>query len=450
MLCEKIDLALSPIEALRRARDLPGLCLLHSGLQAYGLGRYSILVAGPWKTFRYASGVATVSQGGVVRETVGDVYDLLRAELGFHGSPPPHGLPFGAGAIGYFSYDLDTGAVAQAAAEARFAFYGGALVFDHQVGQVYAVSAGPEWDEGLLALKEALAKDARPSRGAFSVDGPLRSNFAKAQYLEAVEGVRSSIREGEVYQVNLSQRFEAPCSGDPMDLFCRLARLSPAPYAAFMDWGDEAIVSSSPERFVHVNSGMANTRPIKGTRPVGRDERETRDHERDLRASEKDRSELLMIVDLERNDLGRVCVPGSVAVENLFALERYATVIHQTAIVKGELESGFDALDCIRAMFPGGSITGAPKIRARQVIRSFEGCSRGIYTGSLGYLDCSGNADFNIAIRTLRVADGRVSFSVGGGIVWDSEPEHEYEETLVKARAMVASLGKEPCYEDYR
>ncbi len=325
--------------------------------------------------------------------------------------------------------------------EARFALYDGALVFDHEAGAVFATSEAGDPEQVNAELIAAIRSGSVATERPFRMAEALRSNFTRSGFVQAVEKVRELIRDGEVYQVNLSQRFAGPCSGSAFDLYRRLAAASPAPYAAYLDFGDEQIVSSSPERFLRLLGREASTRPIKGTRPIGGDEAETVANEAALAVSEKDRSELLMIVDLERNDLGRVCEPGSVVVEKLFALERYATVIHQTAEVSGRLEEGFGWFEVLQAMFPGGSITGAPKIRSMQVIGDLEPGFRGIYTGAIGYVNTAGDADFNIAIRTLRVADGEVSFQVGGGIVWDSDPESEYEETLVKARAMVRALG---------
>ena len=325
--------------------------------------------------------------------------------------------------------------------DARFALFDGAVVFDHAAGAVFATCEVGDPEQVNAEVIAAIRSGGMVTVAPFRLGAALRSNFTRDGFVRAVEKVRELIRAGEVYQVNLSQRFAGPCGGSAFDLFLRLAETSPAPYAAYLDFGDEQIVSSSPERFLLLQGRAANTRPIKGTRPIGRDETETEANERELAASEKDRSELLMIVDLERNDLGRVCEPGSVVVENLFALERYATVIHQTASVSGRLEEGLGWIDGVRAMFPGGSITGAPKIRSMQVIADLEAGFRGIYTGAIGYVNTAGDADFNIAIRTLRVADGEVTFQVGGGIVWDSDPESEYEETLVKARAMVRALG---------
>ncbi len=437
-----------PLAALRAADGLPGLSLLHSGAQAYGLGRYSILAAMPRQTFSYEAGVASIASEEVVCREEGPLFPLLERwfERTRTKSSAAYPIPFYGGAIGYLSYDagrhLERFASNRPSAgpDARFALYDGALIFDHATGTVQATSCEGDPEAVCAGLIAAVEREPRPLV-PFRAETPLRSNFTREAFEEAVRKVRGLIRAGEVYQVNLAQRFSGASAGSPLDLFLRLAAISPAPYAAYLDFGDESIISSSPERFLTLRAGEARTRPIKGTRPRGSSENESAAHEAELAASEKDRSELLMIVDLERNDLGRVCKPGSVAVENLFALERYATVIHQTAEVRGELEQGRTWLDCAKAMFPGGSITGAPKIRAMQAIDDLEPDRRGIYTGAIGYVGRDGAADFNIAIRTIRVANGRFSFHVGGGIVWDSDPESEYEETLLKARAMMRAIG---------
>lgn len=439
----KVDIPCDPIAALKRVAKLSGVCLLHSGMTAYGLGRYSILAACPWKTFSYRDGVAEVEVDGVVTRREVDLFEALERELepeSYEGD-----LPFYSGPIGYFSYDAGRyierieGAGSDFC-EARFGFYRGALVFDHVDGVVYLTGEASELEERLLSC-EANNRVASTLSPCFRVKGALSSDFTKGEYCSAVSRVREYIREGEVYQVNLSQRFSADCSGSAADLFIRLSKQSAAPYAAYLDFGDEQIVSSSPERFLTVEDGVACTRPIKGTRPAGDNAEERTAFAKELEESEKDRSELLMILDLERNDLGKVCQPGSISVKNLFAQEHYSTVIHQTAEVSGMLEDGVLALDCVKALFPGGSITGAPKIRAMEVIAELERGHRGVYTGAIGYLNTNGNADFNIAIRTIRVADGKLSFQVGGGIVWDSDPEGEYEETLLKAKAMKEAIG---------
>ena len=248
------------------------------------------------------------------------------------------------------------------------------------------------------------------------------------------------IAAGDVFQVNLSQRFTAQGRHDPLDLYLRLKEESPAPFAAFLQWKDLAVVSASPESFYQTRGDILVTRPIKGTRPRGTDPDDDDRLAAELLASPKDRAELTMIVDLERNDLGRVCEYGSVVVRDPLTIESFAQVHHLVATVEGRLRQDAGPVDVIRALFPGGSITGAPKIRAMEIIDELEPNRRSLYTGAIGYLSQGGSSGFNIAIRTILVEGDRASFQVGGGIVADSDPEAEYEETLAKGKGMLAVL----------
>ncbi len=255
--------------------------------------------------------------------------------------------------------------------------------------------------------------------------------------------MRERIAAGEIYQMNLAQRFTCAVAEPPRQLYRRLRALNPAPMGAYLEAGDWTVLSSSPERFLAVADGRIRTFPIKGTRPRGRTPAEDAAQRRELLASEKERAELLMIVDLLRNDLGRVCRFGSVQVRRLHDLETFATVHHLVGEVEGELRPGVGAAELMRAVFPGGSITGAPKIRAMQVIAETEPVPRGIFSGVLGYWSACGRVDLSIAIRTIVCRRGEASFHVGAGIVWDSDPALEYEETLAKGRALRAALGGE-------
>jgi para-aminobenzoate synthetase component 1 len=267
-------------------------------------------------------------------------------------------------------------------------------------------------------------------------DLPLRSNFTRPQYQDAVGRAMEFIAAGDVFQVNLSQRFVAGLRDDPAVLYHRLAQNSPARYAALLSYGDYALISHSPELFFRVEPDRRiTTRPIKGTRPL------QPGMEQQLRDSAKDRAELNMIVDLERNDLGRICRVGTVRVAEPRIIEAHPAVYHGVATIEGILRDDVTLVDLLRAMFPGGSVTGAPKIRAMQIIDELEPARRGPYCGAIGYLAADGAMQFNIAIRTMIVKDGLVHIPVGGGIVADSEPRAEYEETLAKAKAMFDALG---------
>jgi para-aminobenzoate synthetase component 1 len=280
-----------------------------------------------------------------------------------------------------------------------------------------------------------------PALTHLNLPAGLEASLTRPQYEAAVRRVLEYIAAGDCYQVNLSQRLTAslPCAA--WELYERLRCASPAPYAAFIDGGDHQVLSSSPELFLRVRDRLVETRPIKGTRPRGGTPEEDAALREELQTSAKDRAELLMIVDLERNDLGRVCEYGSVHVPELFRLESYANVHHLVATVHGRLRSGLGPLDCLRAAFPGGSITGAPKIRAMEIIEELEPVTRDVYTGAVGWVDGAGNGEWNIAIRTMVARENRVYLHVGGGIVADSDPAQEYEETLAKARGMLQALG---------
>jgi len=255
-----------------------------------------------------------------------------------------------------------------------------------------------------------------------------------------VAAAREYIYAGDIFQVNLSQRFDVDLHTDPYELYRRLRLINPAPFACYLNFDDVTVAGASPERFLRLTEDLVETRPMKGTRPRGRSAAEDDALAGELIHSIKDRAENVMIVDLERNDLGRVCRYGTVRVRELWTLERYATVFQLTSTVEGRLREGKNRTDLLKASFPGGSITGAPKVRAMEIIDELEPTRRSIYTGSLGYLSFDGTMDLNIVIRTFIIKDGKAYFQVGGGIVSDSEPEAEYQETMDKARALIEAL----------
>jgi para-aminobenzoate synthetase component 1 len=338
-----------------------------------------------------------------------------------------------AAAIGYFGYDLKN-LIEKLPSTAEddlhlpncwFGFYDNILTFDHA-------------EKKLLEVREddtrtpVLAKPypAKPTRTA-----PLRSNFTRDQYRTAIHRAKDYIAAGDIYQVNLSQRFQAGITASPLELYAALRAANPAPYCAYLDIGDAQILSSSPECFLRMNNRNIITRPIKGTLPRHRDPN-------DLRRSVKDNAELLMITDLERNDLGKVCEFGSVHVPELVTVESYATVHHLVATVTGTLRPDVSHVQALRACFPGGSITGAPKIRAMEIIDELEPHARGAYCGAIGYFGADGTSHFNIAIRTIVHQSGLLTFHAGGGIVADSEPDAEYDETLAKAEGILRALDQ--------
>ena len=451
---EKLDTYVSVDRVLDSIRDRVGTILLDSGSHGFGFGQYSVLVTNPIKEIISCGDTQEVRTDGGIEFFNGNPFEFLRNELslGPEFENRLEQVPFCGGAVGYFSYDFGRRLKPSTlkvqsdrnVPDYRFGIYDSALVWDHSSKVLYVSadpgSQNPERSINRLRKLVDRATDSESLR-SFGV-GELVSNFTRDSYFRQIGKLRELIREGEIYQANFSHQFRARFEGSGIDLYRKLRESNPAPYAAYLNFGDEEILSSSPERFLKYEEGLVKTRPIKGTRPRGKTEAEERRFSEELARSEKEKAELLMIVDLERNDLGKVCQPGSIEVEGLYGQETYASVIHQTATVKGRIAKGRGAIDCIEAMFPGGSITGTPKIRAMEVIDALESVKRGIYTGSIGYIGFDGRADFNIAIRTMRIKDSEIAFNVGGGIVWDSDPISEYEETLLKAKAIFEALGK--------
>jgi para-aminobenzoate synthetase component 1 len=343
----------------------------------------------------------------------------------------------------------------------RLALHDTAILHDDLTGRTEFLAADI-LGEGFTALERRRDEwhamiETTPAHSGLAWLRPPRSNMSKAEYIAAVRKALDYIRAGDVFQVNLAQRFTSRdvgnpiCRPDPLTLYNRLKERSPAPYSAFLRWDDLAIASSSPELFYETRGRRIVTSPIKGTRPRGLTPEDDRRLAAELQASEKDRAELTMIVDLERNDLGRVCEYGSVRVVEPRAIESFAQVHHLMATVEGQLREGIGPMDVVRAVFPGGSITGAPKIRAMEIIDELEPDRRGVYTGAIGYFGMGGVSCFNIAIRTLQIEADTVHYSVGGGIVADSDPEAEYEETLHKGAALRQVLEwKGPLQSEYR
>jgi para-aminobenzoate synthetase component 1 len=338
--------------------------------------------------------------------------------------------------------------------ECYLAFYDAILAFDHVENKTYIVSTGfPDREEGkrqhraearLNELRNLVLLTPPPSpTKEFPRGGgvKLKANFSHEGYLGAVARAREYIGAGDIFEVNLSQRFEADINTPPYELYRRLRNINPAPFASYLNFEGVSIVGASPERFLKIKEDLVETRPIKGTKPRGQTPEKDKALADALLTSKKDRAENIMIVDLERNDLGRVCRYGTVKVTELAILETYPTVFHLTSTVVGRLREEKNRIGLLKASFPGGSITGAPKVRAMEIIDELEPTRRSVYTGSIGYLSFNGDMDINIVIRTFIVKDGRAYFQVGGAIVYDSEPEAEYVETLDKGRALIQALG---------
>lgn len=424
----------------------PWAVFLDSGRPVAAGGRWDILAARPYITLQSRRGLTEVRSRFGVRMLAGDPLAVLRAELGERGQAGA--WPFTGGAIGYFAYDLvrSRGLLpaerATGVPDMAIGIYDWAVLVDHESRETTLVSEGRDpqtmrmWDQ----LVQLFSAPATRLEGRFSVQRPGVSNLSKASYEAAFSRVGRYIDAGDCYQINLTQRYSSLIEGDRWALYNALRDANPAPHAAWLNFPDVQVMSSSPERFVELRAGKARTRPIKGTRPRGVDPGRDAALARALAESEKDRAENLMIVDLLRNDFGKVCRPGSVQVPELFVVESFARVHHLVSTVTGDLNEGHDALDLLDAVFPGGSITGAPKRRAMEIIDEIEPDPRGIYCGAIGYIGYNGDMDTSIAIRTLVGQGDEISFGVGGGIVADSRVDDEYQECLDKAAPMLELL----------
>ncbi len=440
-------------EIVRYYREIPDLMVLESQRD----GRYSFLFRDAFLTLsakgrqnhlRYRDGRELVREG----DPLGVLEELLAT---YHRTDMPPDLPLVSGAVGALGYGLRH-AIAElpridkpdlGLPDLFFRFYEGVLLYDHETGRIVLTDGDhfPGGEERLSAWAEEIS---RITPSPFSLPDvraplPVRRNMTKAQYLEAIERVLRHIKDGDVYQINYTQRLCCPYTGDPNRLYEIMRAINPAPFAALIRGEDFDLVSASPERFLRLRGMELETKPIKGTRPRSDRPEEDERLKKELEGSEKDRSELLMIVDLERNDFSRVAQVGSVRVPELFEIESYATVHHLVSKVVAKKEESLGPVDVIRATFPGGSITGAPKISAMTIIDRLEPTPRDFYTGSIGYIDFSGESmDLNIVIRTILFRDGEAYCHVGGGIVYDSDPAFEYDECDVKAKALLEALSR--------
>lgn len=444
---------------------LPYSFFLDSSLFSEKWGRYSFIGFDPYAIIRAKDGRTEIIVGELRIEEKGNSLDILRKYLWkWSQEKISLSVPFCGGAVGYLAYDL--GRQIERIPEfsvddifwpdLEFGFYDTVLVVDHLKKEAFICASGlPETDYGrrMRRAKERIedffSKFEVNGRHSFDKNHIVTEafvagcSFTRKTYCDAVEKVKNHIRNGDVYVLNLSQRFTVEGCFDAWDLYKRLRKVSPTCYSAFLNFGDHQVISGSPECFLKKRGRKVLTKPIKGTRPRGLTEEMDTRLENELRMNEKERAELAMIVDLERNDLSRVCEPGSVKVTDLYKVEKYSTVFQMTATVEGEIKSKVDVVDLLKAAFPGGSVTGAPKVSAMKIIESLEPVRRGLYTGSLGYIGFNGDAEFNIVIRTILLKRGKAYLNVGGGITIDSDPEKEYVETLDKAKAMFMALGIE-------
>lgn len=483
LVAELDPLRVTPLSALEALRRDGYPVLLESARVSDAIGRYSFVTAGPYLIFRSRGDTVEL----VLPETPAGKYGRrattkrrplrkLRELLGNYRTMRIPGLPpFTGGAVGFFSYDFAhqferlprRAAVDLDIPEAFFVFVDQVVAFDHVQGKAWAIvnpgARGQElgfrrpepgqWDrlydeaaDKLAALRSRLAAsaergDVRPAEEGRSPRISLTPNVTKDRFESMVKRCKEYIAAGDIYQANLSQRLSASIGdADPLRLYRILRSVNPSPFAAYLDFGDLQLVSSSPERLIRLSSGIADTRPIAGTRRLGADRSETLKLSAELLTNEKERAEHIMLLDLERNDLGKVCEYGTVAVDEMMAVEDYSHVIHIVSNVRGRLAPGKDAFDLVRAVFPGGTITGVPKVRCMEIIDELEPVGRGSYTGSAGYISATGDMDLNILIRSFQKFGDQLTYQVGAGIVADSDPEREWHECLAKGMAMRRAL----------
>lgn len=413
------------------------------------LGRYSVIGAVPY--------LKLVKEGNDFyingeKETSCSFEEYLKKYLADHKDKNNTDLPLVSGAVGYFSYEygrklMEVSSVNEdlvSIPDAVLVFYDFYIIEDRHEQRTYLIA------NGITQKAEKLMSEMEARIGGLPVYIQKESdivyptevypNFTKEEYKQAVDHMIRYIIEGDIYIANMTQQLTVSSDKKPLDVFYDLRENNPSPFGGYFDYGDFQIICASPERFLKMQKGHVDTRPIKGTRKRGETPEEDMLMRTELENSEKDKSELLMIVDLERNDLNRVCRPGSVKVTELFTVEEYATVFHLVSDIEGDLENGKNVMDLLETAFPGGSITGAPKYRAMEIIDELENNKRNLYTGSMGYLTLDGDCDFNIVIRTALHKDGKYYLGVGGGITAESDLEFEYEETLQKAKAVLQAM----------
>jgi para-aminobenzoate synthetase component 1 len=453
--------------------SLPFTVILDSSMQSKDLGQYTIIGFDPFLFFTTKGNRIILTSNGVRKELCGNPLEVLRGLLEqYKTCKLDIDIPFCGGCMGYISYDLVhfIEKIRQKSCDdlkmddIAIGFYNKTIVFDHNSHKLFIVSTsiGTVGEHKEAAYKNAqdikrtlekimryqiVEKTIKNNSCSSQKLNNICSNFDKRSYMDMVNKAHEYIRNGDIYQVNLSQRFEVCIHTEPCEIYLKLRKCSPAPFSAYLNFDNVKVISSSPERFLKISGSNIETRPIKGTRPRGKDLESDATMKNELIESQKERAELTMIVDLERNDLGKVCEFGSVVVQKHFEIEAYANVFHAVSTVLGKLKEGVDFIDCLYAAFPGGSITGAPKIRAMEIIEELEPVKRGIYTGAIGYIGFDGTVDLNVAIRTIVVKGDKAYYNVGGGIVWDSEPEKEFEETLYKGIKMMEVLTEINEYE---
>ena len=474
MIIKELNSSLSIHEMFEIFLDGDYCFLLESSGDIKSLARYSFLGGNPSLIFKSKGEKIEIEQAGNITKITGNPFNELELLMNkFRFRQESAISPLTGGAVGYFGYDLARFLETLPSKsiddlklpDAYFMFIDTMIVFDHWENKKYILSVtkpsknlkerkkreeSAQKSLAFLEKKIRLREKRKANRKIHTgYNGEIKISpmISKEEYIEMIKRVKEYIRAGDVYEVNLSHRLEAELENDPWKIYKKIISFNPAPFSAYMKFGDLKIISSSPERFLNVKGTAAESRPIKGTRPRGKTPGEDKALKNELSLSEKERAENLMIVDLVRNDLGRVCKFGSVEVAELMAIEPYSRVFQMVSTIRGELDGDKNNFDCIKACFPGGSMTGAPKIRAMEIIEELEPVKRGIYSGSLGYLSFSGETDFNIIIRTLIASKGKMYLQVGGAIVADSDPEAEYEETWHKAMSVLGGIGGEVSYK---
>jgi anthranilate synthase component I len=454
---------LTPVSAfLKIAEHADYAFLLESVEGGEHVGRYSFLGKDPFLILRARGGKTTIDRGGQASESDEPFIAALRRLMADFRSPFVPDLPrFTGGAVGYLGYGAaswfepvlgDLGASVDGADEAGFMLFDTVLAFDHVQHRILIIAnARITADDDLESLyqfacakiqfvERELERNLSHLRKEASGRPALESNYTRERFEEQVRTAKEYIAAGDIYQVVLSQRFQAEVSADPFTVYRALRHVNPSPYMYFIRMGGVSVVGSSPEMLVRVEGSRVETHPIAGTRRRGRNEDEDMRLAEELKRNEKERAEHVMLVDLGRNDVGRVCEYGTVRVPQFMGLERFSHVMHLTSIVEGKLADDRDRLDALVSCFPAGTVSGAPKVRAMQIIKELEPSGRGLYAGAVGYLDFAGNLDFCIAIRTIIMSKGRAFIQAGAGIVIDSNPAAEYEETRDKAKALVKAL----------
>tara|TARA_R110002049_G_scaffold13509_2_gene58577 strand:+ start:211218 stop:212594 length:1377 start_codon:yes stop_codon:yes gene_type:complete len=430
----------------------PWAIFLDSGRPVSKFGRYDIFSAYPKTTFVTRGKLTTITTGGNQQLVPDDPFELLAHELSANFIQSDE-LPFTGGALGFFSYDLgrriekmpstaldDTGIP-----EMAIGIYHWAYIADHLekkavlVGDLSEPRVRLNWKDIIDNVSQV---GNVASNGEYKALDKIQSNMTAEQYAEKFSKVKNYISSGDCYQVNLAQRFNVPVEGDSWSGYQHLRKINPSPFGAYMNIPECKVLSVSPERFLQVNNGVVETKPIKGTRPRSKDEKIDNELVLELESSTKDRAENVMIVDLLRNDLSKCCDVNSVKVTKLFNIESYPTVHHLVSTIEGKLPNKTSPVELLRECFPGGSITGAPKIRAMEIIEELEPHRRGLYCGSIGYIGFNRKMDTNIAIRTIIQKDNQAYFYAGGGLVWDSQVDEEYQETFDKAAAMFRFFGQ--------